>query len=199
MVSLLGVAGFKAAFEEFKNDRNPCSKKDARTPYQKTEDDKGEVVPGYQNVFSREQLPKLTVEKFRDFLRLSECKHWSGLHRSFPKDFGDKKKLKDAFRILLDEDRSLAERFNGFIKLPGVGNAIASAILLITDKHKYGVWNKTSEAGLKKLDLWPKKKCSSNGDRYEAVNKQLTDLAKRQGCDCWTLDAVWWYVLGKKP
>jgi hypothetical protein len=189
---LLGVAGFEAGFKKFKDDRSK---------YAKIEADRDYVIPRYQQVFSPKHPSHLKVDEFRKFLRPRECRHWSCLNRSFPKTFRNTALLRNAVGILLDESLVLSERFDGFTKgLRGVGNAIATAILLITDPRRYGVWNRTSEAGLRELGLWPRfPRGSSQGQHYAEVNKVLIDLAEGRVGDLWMLDSVWWYVLGKRP
>lgn len=192
MAHSIGLAGFEAAVRNFREDRRK---------YSEIVNDRDYVIPRYQQIFSQKHQNDLTIDEFRKFLRPKECRHWSCLNRSFPTNFRKTKILRVAIRHLLNESLPLNERFDEFTKpLCGVGRAIASAVLLITDPKKYGVWNHTTEDGLKKLGRWPSfPHGSSQGRRYEEINKELVNLAQGRVDDLWILDAVWWYVLGKKP
>jgi len=68
--------------------------------------------------------------------------------------------------------------------------------LLVVYPDKYGVWNNTSEMGLKAVDLWPRfERGATTGQRYVEVNQVLRGLGMALGIDLWTLDALWWAML----
>jgi hypothetical protein len=95
---------------------------------------------------------------------------------------------------MLDEEKSITTRWDSVIGMVrGMGRAIMSTILMVAHPDRYGVWNNTSEAGLKTLGLWPDfGHGRSSGEKYAAVNRLLIPLAKDLGIDLWTLDALFW-------
>jgi len=75
------------------------------------------------------------------------------------------------------------------------GKALATAILHVTHPDKYGVYNGTSEAGMKAIGVFPEfDRRSAFSDRYLEVNRILGELASRLQTDLWTLDALWWQL-----
>jgi hypothetical protein len=59
--------------------------------------------------------------------------------------------------------------------------------------NEFGVRNRTSEAGLKLLDVWPAfDHGASPGKRYAAINGVLHELKDSLGVDLWTLDSLFW-------
>lgn len=152
------------------------------------------VFARYQPVFSPENLSKISSEEFQGFLVLDNNKHWSGLHRMGPRICSDMNKLRAALAILTDETKDIAIRLDESIKMvSGMGKNIATAILLITNPEKYGVWNNRSEANMKSLDIWPVfERGESFGSRYVKVNQILLQLKEDLGVDLWVLDALWW-------
>lgn len=95
---------------------------------------------------------------------------------------------------LLDESKPIEERFTNAIgSVPGIGRAIITAVLQIVYPDKYGVWNNTSEAGLRVLNIWPKfEHGESVGRKYVKINEVLKALSRELNIDLWTLDSLWW-------
>ena len=115
-----------------------------------------EVLARYQPVFAPEHLPDLTKEEFVSFLYLENNKHWTGLYRQVRALTADMDGLRRALAVLMDESRPLARRFDEAVgQVRGLGKALATAILLVVYPDRYGVWNNTSESGLKILGIWP--------------------------------------------
>ena len=115
-----------------------------------------EVLMRYGKIFSPEHVGELTVHEYRSFLYIKNNHHWSGLYRTGLAAKDDMAGLRRALALLLDETRSVASRLNQVLGMvPGFGKAIATPILLVVHPTKYGVWNDTSERGLKQLGLWP--------------------------------------------
>lgn len=160
---------------------------------------KQEVLDRYQPIFAPEHLPELTAEEFRSFLLFSNNQHWSGLHRFWPKITADMPRLREALAVLLDQSRPIAERYDYTLaRVRYLGRAIATPILQVVYPDKYGVWNTTSEGGLKAVDLWPRfERGEHEGSRYEKINGIFLRLANAVPVDLWTLDALWWYLLGE--
>ena len=160
---------------------------------------KEEVLRKYQRVFSDENLPNLTKEDFLGFLRIKNNRHWDGIHRYGRTITKDMDALREALRTLLDESRPLRERLDelrppsGKGRIKGLGPATFTPILFVRNPEKYGVFNETSKAALKRVGLWPDVARSAPfSEQYFKVNELLLDLAKELGIDLWTLDALWW-------
>ena len=154
------------------------------------------VLARYQPVFSHEHVSEISMDEFRSFLLLENNHHWSGLHRQGPRMCADENKLRNALEILVDETRSVADRLDEAIGMvSGMGKNVASAILLITQPDRYGVWNNRSEANMKKLGIWPHfDRDEQFGSRYVKVNQILLQLRDALQVDLWTLDALWWHL-----
>ncbi|RMD59354.1 DUF91 domain-containing protein, partial [Candidatus Parcubacteria bacterium] len=91
----------------------------------------------------------------------------------------------------------LAHRFDDALtRIRGLGKALASAILLVVYPDRYGVWNSTSESGLKILDLWPQfERGISVGQKYALLNDLFHRLTEALNIDLWTLDWLWWELV----
>jgi hypothetical protein len=107
------------------------------------------------------------------------------------------KKLRKALGVLVDEKKAISERFPQALSMvPGMGKALATAILTVAYPTKYGVWNNTSEAAIRKVGLWPNfERGEGLGKRYEKINGLLVKLSSDVKIDLWTLDALWWFLL----
>lgn len=158
---------------------------------------KDRVFARYQPVFSLNHIEQLGEDEFRSFLYFENNRHWSGLYRKGLQASSDMNLLRQGLKELLDDNKPIARRFTQSINMvPGLGKALASAILTVTYPDKYGVWNNTSESGIRALDIWPEfPRGASIGERYEIINDVLTSIASDIGTDLWTLDALWWSFL----
>jgi len=159
------------------------------------------VLARYQHVFAFDRIPEISEEEFRGFLRFENNRHWTGLARAGASLCEDMSHLRDALAILLDESRSIKDRFDQLLPKSGppfmkkFGKALATAILHVTHPDKYGVYNGTSEAGMKAVGVFPEfDRGSAFSDRYLEVNRILGDLASRLQIDLWTLDSLWWGI-----
>jgi len=153
---------------------------------------KNEVISKYQPIFSPNHIPKLTAEEFSEFLDFKNNKHWSGLHRQKGIIIQDMDRLKSALLTLVDESLPIQDRLDKIKPVPGLGEAISTAILHITNPDRYGVWNSTSKNGLEKAGLYPiTKRGASFGEQYKAINEVLIALSREIHVDLWTLDALW--------
>jgi len=159
-------------------------------------DAKEEVLCRFQPIFRPEHIPELTEQDFSPLLYFEFNHHWSGLHRHLPKIRANMPKLRKTLEELLDESKPIDKRFNKAIDaVPGMGKAIVTAILQIVFPDKYGVWNNTSEGGLRILNIWPKfEHGESSGSKYIKINDVLKELSKELKIDLWTLDSLWWAV-----
>lgn len=159
------------------------------------------VLARFQPIFAQDALPTLQEDDVRDFLILDNNKHWSGLQRLGPRLCADMPALRSGLAVLLDESRPLADRYDFAIgHINGMGRAVATAILLVAHPDKHGVWNTTSEAGLKRLELWPRfERGEREGSRYATINALLLELCAELQIDLWTLDALWYYLLLDEP
>lgn len=152
-----------------------------------------EVLARFQPIFSEGHLSQLTEQEFRSFLLIDNNHHWP-LHRSGSKMCADMSLLRSSLLDLLNEEQPIEDRFDRAVeRVPGMGKAIVTAILQIAYPKKYGVWNNTSEGGLKALNLWPKfERGESMGSRYLKINEFLLRLADDLQIDLWSMDALWW-------
>ncbi|MBS3795773.1 MAG: hypothetical protein KGY80_12785, partial [Candidatus Thorarchaeota archaeon] len=86
-------------------------KEDWRTDPQQEKDQK-EVLDRYGEIFNPDNLEDLTQDEFLSFLFFKNNKHWKGIHRHGSDITEDMDRLRDALRILLDEDRPIKERLD---------------------------------------------------------------------------------------
>lgn len=158
------------------------------------------VLARFQPVFSFDHVAAITEDEFRSFLLLENNHHWSGLHRQGSRTCADMGQLRKALATLVDEAQPVADRLDkatGMVS--GMGKNIASAILLVTQPDRYGVWNNRSEANMKRLGMWPRfDRGESFGSRYVKVNEILLQLRETLATDLWTLDTLWWYLDAKE-
>jgi hypothetical protein len=159
------------------------------------------VVPRYQAIFARERLNGLTADDVRSFLHFKNNQHWMALQRLGPAITADMKRLRDALRVLFDDERTIVDRLNylvpprGAAYVPRLSRAVLTPMLLIAYPDRYGVWNQVSEAGLRELDVWPHMDRNLPfGEKYATVNSVIVALAKATGVDLWTLDSLFWRV-----
>ena len=119
-----------------------------------------QVLQRYQPLFKPDNLVSITEDDFRQFLMFRNNMHWASLQRMGPAICSNMAKLRDALRILLDEDQPLRARLNRLVPprgpalVPRLSKAVLTPILLIRHPQLYGVWNQTSEGGMKALGLW---------------------------------------------
>lgn len=157
---------------------------------------KEDVLLQFQPIFSIDHLPHLTEAEFRSFLQFKNNKHWSSIHRQGPRMCQDMNQLRAALHLLIYSKKPVAERYDQAVQsIPGMGRAVATAILHIVYPAQFGVWNTVAESSLQHLGLWPKfARGTSEGQCYVILNRQLLNLADRLRIDLWTLDALWWVI-----
>jgi len=167
---------------------------------------KQRVLNRFHHLFSPELVATLYEKDFLDFLHIKHNGHWNNLSRSQGKLIQNFDLVRKALVILVDENRPIDERLNeirplkGEAMVNGIGPAIITAILHVSNPNKYGVWNGTSENGWVKSGLWPAYKVKiSFGSYYQTVNEILKALALELGVDLWTLDALWYKIDPQKP
>ena len=73
--------------------------------------DKKEVLGKYGKIFSLKNIDKLTKKVYLDFLLYKNNKHWTYLHRDGTNKAKDMPKLKKTLKILVDEKKTIEERF----------------------------------------------------------------------------------------
>lgn len=143
----------------------------------------------------------LREEDFRHFLRINNNHHWSNLHRQEPnlleQGFDH---LRETIGILTDEKQPIVERYNSAVnRQRGMQEAIATAILLVSFPQKYGVWNSTSEKGLRELKSWPVLPGGlTKGETYGKINMVLHELSEKLSVDLWSLDGLLHFILHPK-
>ena len=160
-----------------------------------------QVLARYQQVFAPDHLPLLTEDEFKGFLLFRNNQHWTGLARKGYSLCADMSRLREALSLLLDEGQPIDKRLDRLIPKAGhpfmqkFGRALITAILNVTHPDKYGVYNGTSEAGMKAVGVLPLfERGASFSERYVEVNKTFHELTGELGIDLWTLDALWWLM-----
>lgn len=164
------------------------------------------VSSKYGSIFNPSNLENLTKEDFLSFLLIKNNHHWEGIHRQQESVTLDMQKLKQTLTVLLNESKSLTDRLDslspkkGKYYIKGFGKAIITPILLVVYPDKYGVWNKKSEDGLKKIGLFPEfQRGNSFGEKYDEINNILGSLSKKYSISLWQLDGVLGEVAGNGP
>lgn len=160
-------------------------------------DARDDVLGRFGPLFAPDHLATLSADAFASFLDFKINRHWSGIHRQKSKmTAGDMHLLRAALAVLLDESRPLAERYDETMsRMKGMGKATATPILLVAYPDRYGVWNSKSEAGLRRLKIFPTPSYASEGAQYAAINDVLLRLAAALEVDLWTLDTLWeWFL-----
>lgn len=165
------------------------------------QNDEKEVIDKYGSIFSPNNLDALTVEDFKSFLLIKNNKHWEWIHRQNNTITKDMDKLRNALKILLDENKQIKERLDILIPknednyVKGLHRAILTPILLVVYPEKYGVLNKISAEGLKKVGLEPKlDRGASFSDKYVKINEIFIKLANDYEMSLFQLDNVWWKI-----
>jgi hypothetical protein len=163
-----------------------------------------ETVSKYQLIFAPKHIPFLSKGEFSDFLLYRNNHHWDSLHRVGSYMVEDMDLLKEALTILLDETITIDDRINQLrperywgknSMVSHLGMPVLSAILLIIYPDKYGVWNNTSDTGLKLVRLWDKHwETQPTGKTYIEMNQIYQELCSYLKIDLWTLDALWWVL-----
>jgi hypothetical protein len=159
-----------------------------------------EVLARYQPIFAPANLTNLSEEEFRSFLYIENNQHWDRLYRHKGRLTENMEALRQALAVLLDEERPLPQRFDDALsRIKGLGRAVATAILLVVYPDRYGVWNTISESALKMLGIWPQfERGMSVGQKYERLNDLFQRLATTLNVDLWTLDWLWWKLVGQE-
>ncbi len=154
---------------------------------------RAEVLAQFGPLFTPERVRTIKEHELAAFLRFENNKHWSQLVRSKSKMTQDMDALRAGLATLVDASEPLPARMTAAVqRVTGMGKAIATAILQVAHPDTCGVWNTTSEQGLKALDLWPAfERGASVGAKYERINDVLVRLAEVVETDLWTLDALW--------
>ena len=165
---------------------------------------KDQVLAYYQPVFSARHIPDLKKAEFESFLLFRNNNHWDSLHRVGKYMTEDMNLLREALGILVDESRPVRDRLNELglerywganSKVSHLGMPVLTAILHVTQPEKYGVWNNTSDAGLKKVRLWDIGwGAQPAGDSFVEMNEIYLYFAESLGIDLWTLEALWWIM-----
>lgn len=154
-----------------------------------------EVCSYWGLIFSAKGIASLTKQDMTGFMRFEQNRRWKDISKENITE--DMEALKVALSLLIDEARTISERINdiepgrGEHAVPHLGKAKLSAILLVTNPRKYGVWNDYSERALRGLGLFPEfEETWHLGEQYEAVNKVLVNLATEYGLTMWWLDVI---------
>jgi hypothetical protein len=166
---------------------------------------KAAVIKKYSAIFAPENIPMLTAGEFRGFLLFKNNQHWKGLFHC-ARATADMGLLRQALAVLVDDVKPLRQRLDqlrppvGEPMVKGLARAVITAILQVRYPDRYGVVNSTTEEGMTTLGIelrFPPK--ASFGERYEAINARLLQLAGLIPTDLWTLDILWTRVQPQVP
>jgi len=162
------------------------------------------VLARYQPIFSASHIPELTEVEFKSFLSFRNNHHWTNMERVGKHMVQNMDLLREALTILVDESRPVRDRLNELrperffgvnSMVSHLGMPMLTAILQVTQPDKYGVWNNTSDDGLKAVRLWDKRwEKQLAGDSYIEMNEIYLYFAKSLNIDLWTLDSLWWMM-----
>jgi Holliday junction resolvase-like predicted endonuclease len=160
---------------------------------------KDEVLARYGRVFSPQNIKNMSAEDFLSFLSFKNNHHWEGLHRRGPDIVKDIKKLRSALAVLVDEARPIVQRMDRVLdgpdRVPYLGRAVLTAILMVVYPDRYAVWNTKSEAGMRELEVLPAND-GTRGEQYARMNEVALAASRALNVDLWTLDMLWWRVIG---
>lgn len=150
----------------------------------------------YRTVFTRAAANDLDTSAFLAFLAYKNNKRWSTFERQGARLTQDPVALGSGLRTLLDAQAPLDRRFASAVSMvSGMGPALASVILHVTQPTAYAIWNRSVADALTTLLLLPA--CDDLTAAYADANAILVHLARELDTDLWTLDSLWWRVLGK--
>ncbi len=157
-----------------------------------------QVLGRYSPMFQPNAIGSIEEDTLRSFLYIENNMHWSGLYRHVNRVCADMHATRLALSALVDENQPIQSRLEPATEIKGMGKAIITAILHVAYPQKYGVWNNASESALVELGMFPDvPRGASFGERYAAINAVLTAAADALKVDLWTLDALWWIVVGE--
>lgn len=147
----------------------------------------------YQTVFSISKIADLTRNEFLEFLKFENNKHWTGLQRQGRNICENMGGLRESLRAIHSSEPIDARWNSARSATKSFGHATLSAVIHILYPTKFGVWNRTSEEGLKKLGFWPEfPRGATEGERYKQISGHLYQLAQALKMDLWDLDALMW-------
>ena len=151
------------------------------------------VITRFSPSFQPGQIENLSEDVLRAFLLFDNNKHWTGLHRQSNRICEDMELTRKALAALVNRDLSMTDRFAPAQKIRGFGKNILTAILHVAYPDDYGVWNNTAVDALIELGMVPDHpRGATMGQKYEATNDLLKEVAAALDVDLWTLDSIWW-------
>lgn len=151
------------------------------------------VIARFSPSFQPGQIENLSEDVLRAFLLFDNNKHWTGLHRQSNRICENMELTRKALAALVNRDLSMTDRFAPAQKIRGFGKGILTAILHVAYPDEYGVWNNTAVDALIELGLVPNHpRGATMGQKYQATNDLLQDMAAALDVDLWTLDSIWW-------
>lgn len=157
------------------------------------------VIKKYKAIFNLEHIKILKWEEFRSFTLFANNQHWSNMHRYNWALEADFERLKEALKVLLNEDIPITKRLKetvsieGSLKVTGFGPALATAILTVAFPERYAVYNNVVEEAINKIQ--DKKYSKSKfAEQYEGFNRYVNELAKKNGITFWEMDSSWFFI-----
>ena len=168
--------------------------------------DRGRAKERYRDMFSPDNLEKMSESDFVSFLYFRNNRCWTQLYRQGLKLVNNMPALKKAISHLQEDELPIEDRLNDVLRggsywIHGFGINIATGILHICDtKEQYGVWNNRTEDALRKLHYLDRK-IYNLGSMYLIINNYLhqlkSDLSKcrpEMNVNLELVDGFVWFV-----
>lgn len=157
------------------------------------------VYQEYRIKFNVEGLDALEKEDFLEFLQFRNNFSWIGLYRWGNRAAENMKQVRNALKVLLDEEIPIRDRLNKILKrdsqshVDGLGKNLATSILMVSQPDLYGVMN---EKALDAIAILGRifRVSSNPGRSYEGFNEYLRELATKLNTDLISLDGFLWYL-----
>ena len=152
----------------------------------------------YQEKFSAAKLADgdKWLTDFKNFLYFKNNQSWN-LNRGGSEALSNPEQLKHLLTLIQYDSTRLDERIRealqGKSRCPGINKNILTGLLHTFYPDKYGVWNKQTDDGLKKIGRTPATTVDE-GRHYLNINAALTKLAAELHTNLTTIDAFMWHL-----
>jgi len=154
-----------------------------------------EACEKFRPLFALENIDKLTRDDVFDLLSFDKNQTMEA-RRVAPRLVEDMEAFKAAIRTLIDESRDIKERLNEALKAPGMGPAVATMILFLSNPEKYPFWSRAKEEILKKIGAIDEL-TGTYGDKYKKIIEVEKKLSSELGVDFLKLDIFLWWLYQK--
>ncbi|MCB2212089.1 EVE domain-containing protein [bacterium] len=156
-----------------------------------------EVFGRFGHLVQSDGIDRMDRDDLIEFMRIKNNKHWP-MERQISTIPEDVDEIRHGLRFLIDESVLLEDRLNDMLHngphaIPGAGINLITALLLMLDPERYGVWNSKSANALEALNIFPpKQRGEKKGTQYVKVAETLRNLSVESGLELWVLDGLLW-------